>query len=57
MDPLLIGYEMSLISARWLEIQIVSIAICLEIFGVHVDILFIIKVKNVRLIEWSYKFP
>ena len=34
-----------------LQIQIVPVAICLAIFGAHINILFIIKVMTLVLIE------
>ena len=33
------------------------VTICLIIFGAHIDILFIIEVKIVMLIKWSYRSP
>ena len=32
-----------------------SLTICLVIFGAHVNILFLIKVKVLVLLKWSYR--
>ena len=37
------------------KVLVKSIAICLIIFGDRINNLFIIKVKIIMLIEWSYK--
>ena len=39
------------------QIQIVPIAIFLISFGAHINILFIIQVKILVLIKWSYSPP
>ena len=39
------------------QIQITPIALCLSICRAHVNILYIIKVKILVLIKWSYTGP
>ena len=39
------------------QIQNVPIAICLIIFGIHMNVLVINKVKILVLINWSYRYP
>jgi hypothetical protein len=39
------------------HVQIVSGAICHIISGAHMDILFIVKLKILMLIKWSYRSP
>ena len=38
-----------------MQIQIVSVTIFLQIFGVHINILPILKVKILFLKKWSYR--
>ena len=38
------------------QIQIGAVAVFITSFGAHVNILFIIEVKILVLIKWSYKF-
>ena len=33
------------------------VAICVIVFGAHMNLLFIIKVKILVLMKWSYKSP
>ena len=40
-----------------LQIQITPVVVRLTIFGAHMNILFIIKVKILVLIKWSYRSP
>lgn len=39
------------------QLQIMSVAICLTIFGAHMDYLFIVKVKILGVIKSSYGSP
>lgn len=47
-----------MISMRWLaQIQIEAVAAFLIIFGAHVNIVFLMKVKIVVLVKYSYRSP
>ena len=54
LHPLLLSYKKIAISARWLINHSHS---HFNIFGAHISILFIIKVKILELNKWSHKFP
>ena len=51
-----IFWNTQLMQDDW-RIQITVVAICLKTSGIHTNILFIIKVKNFVLIQWSYWSP
>ena len=57
MYPLLVGYETHNYWKMNSKFKLCRIAIWLIIFGGHMNILFIIKVKVLTLIKWSYNSP
>jgi len=56
-NHVLVGYEMLDCVQGSQQIQIEAIAAFLKMFGAHMSILFIFKLKVNVLIKWSYKFP
>ena len=56
--PLLLGYEIcDLYEMVSTSKSIEVIATIFIIFGAHMNILLFIKVKILKLIKWSYRFP